>query len=242
MRNNIYVSERSGDDKSKSMRKAEGRDQNIDAISHARPHPESASTWSWLAPSCQAAKLPTCQSPKPSSSSSSNSNCNPSSSCSQRSATCSPFVFVVLIYSGTGFIYRRCFYLAPRPIASSSWAPCCVIHASGGWLPALWLSRCTTIPLAPALLGLCRFLIWQIYTHQVARCTLHSSSQLLLLLCCYYYYYCSQLVYYKCEQFQAAAGLSNTLASEITWKGKAIKFKYIIKTSNSRIYLFEFDL
>lgn len=148
-------------------------------ISHSgppwRPHPESATTWS-----SSSAKLPTCDfnfnfsfrfsfSSSFSFSSHSNRNCNFKS---PHSATCSLFVLVVLIYSGTDFIYRRC--LPPSPsihLLGSESGPCCVIHPSSGWLN--W------VPPTPLAFGclFVRFLIWQIYTHH----TLHSSSQMLSL-------------------------------------------------------------
>lgn len=108
-------------------------------------------------PSCQLANRPapaTAMASATATAPASSSCCSCSSSCS---ATCSRFVFVVLIYSGTGFIYRRCFWLHPTPISipnsicicSSHWAPCCVIYASGGWLPAQ-LSRCPALCRLPA--------------------------------------------------------------------------------------------
>lgn len=114
-------------------------------------------------------------------------------------ATCSAFVLVVLIYSGTGLIYRRCLPLpisvflslslslslqrrVRPPVASS-------IRPVGGSLPEF-------VPPSPVSLASLLFNLANLYT---PRCTVVRS-------CCYYLACCSQLVYYKQDHYIQESG------------------------------------
>lgn len=87
-------------------------------------------------------------------------------------ATCSAFVLVVLIYSGTGLIYRRCLPLPISVFLSLSLSLSLSSAASGPLLrhPSVrWVAACLSLFRRPPSPWPACFLIWQIYTHHVAQ-------------------------------------------------------------------------